>query len=215
MKRVLAIGAHPDDIEIGCGGTLARLNSLGYETTHLLVTSGEEGGAPETRERESEVAARRLGSRAVLFLREPDGLTFFTKEMKIKIIRVLREVRPNIVFTHARADHFPDHRVVHELTMAAVLAAAGPWYPDAGAGTHATEEVLGYEVWNPIGRYQRAVDVSTLFGRKLDALRAHASQLQGVDYLEAVEGLARYRGAMSMSGARAEVFEVLKAGGFE
>lgn len=219
-KTVLAIGTHPDDIEIGCGGVLSLLKKQGYELIHLVVTSGEEGGhsnlkhqLAERRENEAKKSAELLMANDVIFFREADGLTMFTKETKVRLISVLRQLRPDIIFTHARSDRFPDHQVVHQLTKAAILAAAGPWYPSAGMSTHQVKEVYGYEVWNPISEYQLSIDISSVIEQKIRAIQIHHSQIGEISYAEAIRGLARYRGIMSMTGEYAEVFEVIKTGG--
>lgn len=216
-KIILAIGTHPDDIEIGCGGTLALLTSQGHEVNHLIITSGEEGKQFVTKEalkliRESEAkqSARVLGSSRVLFFGAPDGLTSFSKEMKVQLIKILREIRPDVVFTHGASDHFPDHQIVHQMTMSSLLAAQGPWYSESPLAPHQVSEVYGYEVWNPISKYQLAINISSVMKLKLEALQAHSSQTSEVDYLGAVSGLAQYRGATSMCGKFAEVFEILK-----
>ncbi len=220
-QKILAIGTHPDDIEIGCGGTLSILNKRGYETTHVVVTSGEEGSleTPKSqtirrRESEAKKSAKILNSSQVFFLREPDGLTTFSKETKIKLISLIRKVQPDIVFTHAKSDHFPDHQVVYQLTKSALLAAAGPWYPDAGKSPHQVKEFYGYEVWNPISEYQVAFDVSIAMKQKVEALKAHLSQTSAVDYVGAIQGLAQYRGAMTLTGKYAEVFELYRTESF-
>lgn len=223
MKRiVLAIGTHPDDIEIGCGGTLLTLRELGYDLIHLIVTSGEEGSLETTkkrtannRESEANESAKILGASKIIFFREPDGLASFSKELKVRLISLLRELRPETIFTHAESDHFPDHQVVHHLTKSAIQLSAGPWYPEAGLSPHQVKNVYGYEVWNPISKYQFAIDISSKLNRKIEALNQHRSQLRKINYTEAVKGLARYRGVTSMVGDYAEVFEVIKSGGFE
>jgi LmbE family N-acetylglucosaminyl deacetylase len=223
MKRtVLAIGAHPDDIEIGCGGILSLLKDQGHEITFLIVTSGEKGGnststnqLAESREEEAKKSGRLFMPSDVMFFREEDGLTMFSKEMKIRLISVLRQLRPDIVFTYAKSDHFPDHQVIYQLTKAAVLAAAGPWYSDAGTSVHQVKEVYGYEVWNPMPEHQLSVGISSVRDRKIRAIQVHHSQVGNVDYVGAIRGLAKYRGVMSMTGEYAEFFEVMRTGGIE
>jgi N-acetylglucosamine malate deacetylase 1 len=217
MKTILAIGAHPDDIEIGCGGTLALFAEKDYKIIHLIVTSGEEGDllVPKAelavqREHEAKGAARVLGASGAFFMREPDGLTSFSKATKMKLISLLREIRPETVFTHSSSDHFPDHKIAHELVRAALLAASGPWYQEAGGAPHDVANVYGYEVWHPLTQPQMSIDISRTFEKKIEALRQHASQVGRIDYVEAVRGLALYRGAMTGVGKFAEVFEVLK-----
>ena len=220
MKKIaLAIGAHPDDIEIGCGGTLCLLHDQGYEISHVIVTSGEEGSLKSTKEElrqlrkaEARKSAEVIGSQKVIFFDAPDGLTSFTKELKVHLITLIREIRPDIVFTHAQSDHFPDHALVHKLSMAAITASGGPWYPDGGIVPHQVQKVFGYEVWNPISNFQTAINIEFSIDRKLEALKQHSSQIEDINYLKAIAGLAQYRGVMSMSGAYAEVFETLKTG---
>ena len=217
--RVLSFGAHPDDIEIGCGGTEAGLVKRGYQVSHVFATSGEAGSdriakseLAAIREDEARAAAGVLGVRDVEFLGMADGLTQFTPEMKIAVIGMIRKVRPEIVFVHAACDRLLDHRVVHDLVIGAVTAAAGPWYQDAGGEPWQVPSVLGYEVWHPLSTYQLAVDISAEIETKMAALACHRSQMEVIPYDQAFRGLARYRGIMSISGDYAEVFEVIRAG---
>ncbi|MEN9723583.1 MAG: hypothetical protein RJB38_1569 [Pseudomonadota bacterium] len=220
-EHILCFGAHPDDIELGCGGTIAKLVNQGHKIVHAILTSGE-AGALETppeelarvREEEAQASARILGTSEVQFLRYRDGLMHPTREMKIKVIRLIREIRPDTIFVHGRDDRFPDHRITHELVMAAIEAASGPWYSEPGGAPHTATRVLGYEVWNPIAQPGVFIDISNTLEKKLKALRAHESQLQTIPYDDAAQGLARYRGTMSRQGCFAEAFEVLRSGGF-
>ena len=218
MKTVLSIGAHPDDIEIGCAGTEFMLKENGFRVIHVVATNGEEGSldlSPEELARKRQEEARRsagmIGVDELRFLGLPDGLTSFSKEAKLELIKIIREFTPEIVFTHSSTDHFPDHAIVHKLTVAAIEGAKGPWYPLASGEPHRVEKVFGYEVWHPLNQHQLAVDITRSMSRKLLALEEHFSQTEGVNYLDAVSGLAKYRGAMTMVGEYAEVFEVLSA----
>jgi LmbE family N-acetylglucosaminyl deacetylase len=218
MKTVLAIGAHPDDIEIGCAGTECLLKRQGYSLVHLMLTSGDEGSLSipraqlvAQREHEASAAAKVLGVDEVIFMRQPDGLTSFSKQLKVDLIRVIRRLKPEIVFVHASSDTFLDHSVTRELTLAALRGAGGPWYPDAGHEPHVVPTVLGYEVWHPMSVHQMAVNIEDSFQTKVDALNCHFSQVADVDYVAAVRGLAEYRGALTMKGKQAEVFEILRA----
>jgi N-acetylglucosamine malate deacetylase 1 len=217
-KRVLSFGTHPDDIEIGCGGTEALLAQKGYTITHAILTSGEAGSnrtpphkMSAIRETEAIEASKVIGACGVEFLRYPDGLTGFTREMKIDIIRVIRRLKPHILFIHERNESSLGHRVASELVLEAVQAGSGPWFQEAGGEPWAPEIVLGYEVWHPLGRYELAVDISATLETKIKALACHRSQTTGVHYDEAIRGLARWRGVMTLSGVDAEVFEVIRA----
>ena len=217
MKTILSIGAHPDDIEIGCGGVEILLKQKGYRIIHVIVTSGEEGSLSipkeelmRQRESEAQAAASVIGADEVIFLRYPDGLTSYDKAMKIRLISIIRAHKPDIIFTHAESDAFTDHRIVHELSMSAITAAGGPWFPDAKGEPHAASYVYGYEVWHPIQKFQLVVDIAAVIDTKLQALACHQSQTKDVDYVSAVKGLAAYRGVMAMKSAYAEVFEVMR-----
>ena len=217
MAAILAFGAHPDDIEFGCGGTVRKLIEKGWSAVHVCVTSGEAGSSTidratlaATREQEALRAAEVLGAERVHFLRAADGLTQYSRDHKIAVINLIREVRPEILFVHASSDQFPDHKLIHELVMSAVAGAAGPWYQESIGEPHLAGTILGYEVWHPLNNYQLSVDITTTVERKLAALRCHRSQIEATHYDEASLGLARYRGVMSFSSTHAEVFEVLR-----
>lgn len=215
--KILAVGAHPDDIEIGCGGTEATLIARGAQAIHLVMTSGESGSAhsaPEglaaLREREARAAAEVLGASRVEFLRGPDGFLREERALKLQLISLIRAVRPDLVFVHASHDRFPDHRATHALVMGALGGAAGPWFSEAGGRPHQVRAVYGYEVWEPLAAPQAQFDVTEFMSRKLGALRCHQSQLVATKYDEAVTGLARYRGALGTRTPFAEAFEVLR-----
>jgi LmbE family N-acetylglucosaminyl deacetylase len=131
--------------------------------------------------------------------------------MKVDLIRIVRRLKPHILFVHERNESSLGHRVASDLVLEAVQAGSGPWFQEADGEPWSPEIVLGYEVWHPLGRYELAVDISATLETKLKALACHRSQTAGVRYDEAVRGLARWRGVMSLSGGDAEVFEVIKA----
>lgn len=214
-KTVLSFGAHPDDIEIGCGGTEALLHAQGYSITHVCMTSGEAGSAtlaPEAlakiREQEARNAAELVGAR-VEFLRLLDGHVRSSLETNQRIISLIRRVRPSIVFVHSADDGMSDHVTVNAMVTSAIDAAAGPWHAGCGA-PHRVPQVFGYEVWNPLRRPGWVVDIGSTLERKLAMVSCHASQLTPIDYRAACEGLARYRGIMTAGASAGEAFEVLR-----
>ncbi len=219
-RQVLSFGAHPDDLEFGCGGAETMLVQKGFDVTHAVLTSGEAGSRDlspvslaQQREAEARMSAQILGVRQVEFFRYPDGLTHYTREMKVDMIRLIRRIRPDTVFIHTREDQFPDHRIVHDLVMAALDGASGPWYSEVTEEPHMVANVFGYEVWTPIAKPQTFVDISTVIQKKIEALRMHASQLKEIAYDEAILGLARYRGVMGRKSAYSEAFEVIRCEG--
>ncbi len=115
---VLAIGAHPDDVEIGCGGILVKHRENGDDVIILTLCSGHVGGDADVRAQESHLAARMLGSELVMGdltdTMIPDGAE------TIRLIEeVIRRVKPNVIYTHSANDGHQDHRAVHRSTMVA------------------------------------------------------------------------------------------------
>ncbi|WP_317139748.1 response regulator [Microbacterium betulae] len=115
---VLAIGAHPDDVEIGVGATLVAHRAVGDTVVVLTLSRGARGGDVDRRQHESVAAAELLGAR--LFLEDLWDTRIARSDEPVDIIeRVVREVRPSSVYTHSSHDRHQDHRAVHEATMVA------------------------------------------------------------------------------------------------
>lgn len=180
--NVLAVGAHPDDVELGCGGTLLAHRARGDSVALLIMTSGEQGPqAWASRGREQEDAGELLGAR-VFWGGFDDGGVPEGREATRVIDAVIQETNADIVYTHSPRDTHQDHRA----TSIATLAAG-----------RRISRVLMYEA--PTSQeFVPAfyVDVGRFLDGKLNAIRAHVSQVlknRLVD-LEAVEAQARYRG---------------------
>lgn len=125
---VLAIGAHPDDVEISCAGTILRLRSMGYRIGVLDMARGEMGtrGSAEIRAREAENAAAVLGLEVRDNLELPDGHIWLTEDSRKRLVRKIRLYRPDVIFTHYWEDPHPDHahtsQIVREAAHLAGLA---------------------------------------------------------------------------------------------
>ncbi|GAB6064759.1 PIG-L deacetylase family protein [Deferrisoma palaeochoriense] len=199
---LLVIAAHPDDAEIGAGGTVARWATEGRRVGYLLVTSGEKGtddpaADPQelarTREAEQRAAARVLGVAEVVFLRYPDQGVEDTPELRKEIVRWLRAFRPEVVLTsdpYRRYLWHRDHRMVGQVVLDAVFPyARDPLaYPDLlaeGLRPHKVREVWCWASETPNHR----VDITGVFDRKVEALRCHRSQLQGLPFADPAEWL--------------------------
>ncbi|MDH3401991.1 MAG: bacillithiol biosynthesis deacetylase BshB1 [Acidobacteriota bacterium] len=205
----LAIGAHPDDVELGCGGTLALLAAAGRRVGILHLTRGEAGtrGTPDEREAEAHAAAAALGAVAVDFLNCGDGRLRTGEDEEDAVIAVLRRWRPEIVFGPAPRDRHPDHGRAHRLVAAAAfyagLARRGRGQPYRPA---AVFSYLQHDPFEP----RFVVDVSAAWERKLAALAAYGSQLHqpgrapalpptkvaSPEFRAAVEGRARHFGLL-------------------
>lgn len=202
-ERVLAVLAHPDDVDFGAAGTIASWTEQGIEVTYLLCTNGDAGGFDPAvdradiagiRQEEQRAAAKAVGVSDVRFLGYPDGQLVPSWDLRRDISRVIRQVRPQrlvmqspeINWERIPASH-PDHRAAGEATLCAV-------YPDArNPFTHTSLlQDEGLEAWSVHDVWvmsagqgtNRWVDVTETFPRKIDALRAHESQTAHMDDLE-------------------------------
>lgn len=118
--KILVIGAHPDDMEIACGGSLAKLSDEGHTIMGLIITGGECGGNSSSRRREAMKGAEFLGINKVEIMNFPDTrLDDFVLEISQQIEIVVNELKPDIVFTHSIHDLHQDHRAVHYATLRA------------------------------------------------------------------------------------------------
>lgn len=119
-RKILVLGAHPDDIEIACGGSLAKLRDAGHTIVGLIVSGGECGGNSSSRRREAMKGAEFLGINKVEIMDFPDTkLDNFVLEISKEIETVVNELKPDIVFTHSIHDIHQDHRAVHYATLRA------------------------------------------------------------------------------------------------
>lgn len=174
---VLAIGAHPDDVELGCAGTLLKLKSLGHSTAVLDLTRAELStrGNPSRREEEAAEAARILGVEFRLNLELPDGSVFSTDESRRALIRILRECRPRLVITHSAVGH-PDHW--HTATLVREAAHhSGLARIETGQDRFRPEKIACWLEFAQSELPQVLVDVTSFHETKEKAIRAYASQL--------------------------------------
>ncbi|MBN1131162.1 MAG: PIG-L family deacetylase [Chitinispirillaceae bacterium] len=118
-KKILAIGSHPDDIEFGCGGSLAQFVRQGHDVFMLVCTNGSSGGNPKVRKREQLASARSLGVKQVFWGGYTDTHLPFYRDVITVIENVVSEVVPTHVFVHHGKDTHQDHRHV---TVSAVAA---------------------------------------------------------------------------------------------
>lgn len=200
---VLVVLAHPDDPEFFCGGTVARWCAEGRSVSYCLLTRGDKGSddnktPPEElaaiREAEQREAARRLGVGEVIFLNELDGYVMPSIDLRREVVRVIRQVQPQAVITSDPTTYFPsnryinhaDHRAAGQVTLDAVYPAARSalYFPELsneeGLAPHKVREVYIAGARKP----NTVVDISAYFEKKMEALRAHQSQIQDFKALE-------------------------------
>jgi LmbE family N-acetylglucosaminyl deacetylase len=191
--RALAIGAHPDDIDFGCGGTLAKWAAAGCEITELVLTDGSKGSWDPKADRATLVALRReeqraaaaaLGALDVVFLDYVDGELGSGLAERAEVCRVIRGVQPDVVLGHdpwKRYRLHPDHRHAGFLAVEGIVAARDPhFFPEQGLGPHRPSGLLLWEA-DEVDHVEAIDDFLTA---KLAALLAHQSQWEstmGID----------------------------------
>jgi N-acetylglucosamine malate deacetylase 1 len=173
---ILAIAAHRDDVEQTCGGTLLKMRSLGLETGILDLTQGEAGtrGSAAERAAEAEAAARILGVRWRQALDLPDGRVENTFENRLKIVRVLRELRPRVVILPYWQGRHPDHYTTATLGYEACFL-SGLARVDTGAPPHRPYKVLYAGLYADV-RPTFVVDITPFIEQRYRSLMAYRSQ---------------------------------------
>jgi LmbE family N-acetylglucosaminyl deacetylase len=190
----LAIGAHPDDVEFGCGATLAKWAAAGCVVHHLICTDGSKGtwdpdadiaALAAQRVREQSEAARRLsgaGAGLVIFLDHVDGELDSNLTVRGEVAGVIRELRPDVVLGHdpwKRYRLHPDHRHAGLLACEGIVAARDPhFFREQGLAAHRPSALLLFEADEPDHLEDVGGNDGAFLARKLDALEAHTSQFE-------------------------------------
>lgn len=181
---VLAIGAHPDDVELGVGALIHKLSVRGCKVGILDLTQGEMStrGTPEERAEEARKAAQILKASVRENADLPDGALANTTEQQRRLITFLRSFRPMAIITHMDQDRHPDHTAAYYLVRDANFF-SGLARIDTGQEPHRAARMYFYHPYiEDVSLPQLVVDVSDHFEAKLEALRAHASQFYHPDY---------------------------------
>ena len=183
--NILAIGAHPDDIEYGCAGTLVKYADRGHHIYLMVLTRGQEGGSSEIRQQEQEAAAEIMSAHKIFWGGYHDTQLPLNKELIEKIEDVLAKVNPDLILVNYGDDTHQDHRILAQATMSA---------------TRYVRNVLFFEVpttqnFNP----QVFVDISDTLERKFKVLEAHTSQvmktnIEDMYIIELAQANATFRG---------------------
>jgi bacillithiol biosynthesis deacetylase BshB1 len=207
---ILAVFAHPDDLELSVGGTMLKLKSLGYRTGALDVTRGEMGtrGTIEGRTKEAEDAAKilKLDTRENLGL--ADGHVFADNPSRIEMVRGFRRLKPKVILTHQIDDSHPDHDNIARLVRdCSRLAAMKNFDFETGAEKIAVP-IVAHNIFSRLAPPSFVVDVSEFHEQKMEAIRAHRSQfydpdssepetmLTGKRFLDDIASRSRYHGTL-------------------
>ena len=186
--NVLAIGAHPDDIEYGCGGTLIRYSHEGHQVFLFIMTKGAAGGDPDIREKEQDASARIIGVKDIFWGGYEDTNLPVTRQLIIRLENVIDKINPDLILVNHRYDTHQDHRNLADATISA---------------TRNTKNLLFFEVpttYNFVANI--FVDITDVLQRKLECLKAHFSQItktniNSMSILELVTSTANFRGIQS------------------
>ena len=207
--KIIAIGAHPDDIELACGGTLAHAVYKGHDVTMVIVTGNSSidhhGISIRTDlEAKSEQinAAKKLGVSKIEILGFDDMDVPYSKELISKLDKIINDINPDITFTHFVFDTHQDHIRTAQSTLSAARK---------------QNTILLYEPINPSGRgympfrAQVYFDISSTINQKIKSLKEHKSQYQkyGNSWIEGVTARAKFRG-FEMGVEYAECFELVR-----
>jgi LmbE family N-acetylglucosaminyl deacetylase len=204
--KVVCVGAHPDDPESGCGGTLARYVAAGHHVTVIYLTRGEAGisgkshdEAAAIRTAEAQEACKILGARPV-FAGQIDGATEVNKERAQVLQKLLAEKEPDVVITHWPIDTHPDHQAASLLTLRAYLGSAKR-FPLYFFEVNSGSQTMGFVP-------AAYVDITATRDKKKAALFAHKSQDGEAIYSKHHEVMENFRGR-ELGVAAAEAFAQL------
>lgn len=205
--EVLAVGAHPDDVELTLGGTLAKLAAAGRTTAILDLTRGEMGsrGTPEQRAKEAEAAGRVLGISKRITLDLSDGMLESNLESRRCVIEVIRQLRPTLVFGPYWEDLHPDHAAAGSILRSAMYPSGFTNYPAEG-DPYRPNEYLFYMAHTPF-QPSLIVDITGFLEKKMEAVRCFSSQvdtdpsgpttvISQPDFLKKLEARAVYFGSL-------------------
>ena len=183
--NVLAIGAHPDDLEFGCAGTLIRHAHRGDPVFLAIATDGGMGGDPEVRHNEQLSAAKIIGAQEVFFLDYPDTRFECNRVSITKIEEVVRKVEADVVYAHFGDDTHQDHRNVAQAVVPAARSVPNLLFFEGLSSQNFIPKVF--------------VNIGKVINQKLAALEAHASQveqtnLENMTILDICRSAANFRG---------------------
>ena len=184
--NILAIGPHPDDIEIGCAGTLIKYAQQGHNVFLLLVTKGGKGGNAELRHKEQLKAAEIIGAKEIFWGGFKDTeLLGKGNEIIHKVEQHIDSIRPDFIFVNFYDDTHQDHRTVNRSVLSAARHIKNVMFYEVPTSNNFTPNVF--------------VDIDAVFDKKLDALKAHVSQItktniEGLSIIDIARASAHFRG---------------------
>jgi LmbE family N-acetylglucosaminyl deacetylase len=223
QPRILAFGAHPDDMEFQIGGTLAKYVQRGWAVTMAVVTNGNVGSATlprheiaAIRHREASNAARLIGA-DLIWIDYDDEFFFYDKESRLRLIDVMRKARPDVVLAHWTEDYHPDHSLSGQAVRDARIMTAVPNIETEHPSLSKIPKLFFYDTLAGINFEPEVyVDVTETFAIKQQMLACHESQnawisdiYEGSSIAQMMEIQTRFRGFQA-GYAHAEGFRALE-----
>lgn len=178
---ILVLAAHPDDAELGCGGTILKHVSMGHKVGVVDLTRGELGtrGTPETRAKEAADSAKILGLSVRENLGLPDGFFRNEGEHQLEVVKAIRKYQPDIILANARYDRHPDHGRGSELVFEASFLAGLAKVKTVSDGKEQPlwrTKVVYHYIQSQFLMPDMVVDVSDFWEKKMEAIRAFKTQ---------------------------------------
>lgn len=196
--RVLAVGAHPDDLEIRCGGTLARFADEGHHVMMAIATNGNKGHKTippdelaKIREREARASANIIGAE-LFWLGFPDAELFYDKETRLAFVDMIRQARPDVILTHWYEAYHPDHMITSQLTCGASYISTVPHIKTEHPITEFVPKIYYFEVdYSVESAAAEYVDVTNVYETKRKMIGSHESQYEWLRQNQDVDIQAR------------------------
>jgi N-acetylglucosamine malate deacetylase 1 len=206
--RVLAVGAHPDDLEILCGGTLVRFGQEGHEVVMCNATLGNRGSFEHTSEeiaairlREARRAADLAGAEHMTLGLTDGEVNASDRDQRTALVDLVREVRPDLILTHATNDYMSDHNETSRLVFDCSFHATLPLLETSKPNYGTVAPIYFFDTVMGLGFHPTEyVDVTSTIETKVAMLEAHESQLtwlrdhDGIDVVEQMRVATRFRG---------------------
>jgi len=216
-KKNLIIAPHHDDEVIGCGGTILQRAQKGDEISVVYITNGWSGiphikskqKAIKVREKEAIKASKILGIKSLFFLREEDRNFSLNGRIVKKLIKIIRQINPQIIYVPHQKEKDYDHKITYEITKEAFLLSKTLYFPSLGKPAKLLKFLYLYEVWTPMEKFILKEDITKVINKKMEALSQYKSQLRYLNLKDAVYGLNLFRGSMGHKERKfAEVFDI-------
>lgn len=202
VERALVIMAHPDDPDFICGGTCAMMTAHGIEVTYMILTNGDKGNHNPLITREQLIALRKLEQKAAaehcgvqhcIFMGEEDGFLQSTRDLRYRVVREIRRIRPQICiicdpdryFVGTDYINHPDHRNAGLVAIDAIFPASDNpmFYPEMADAGYAPHKISQLYIWGPETNNLK-IDITDVIATKIKALKEHKTQFVNVDDLD-------------------------------